>query len=292
MAKRTKRRNDRYSHKRNSRGKRVSKRRRRVSRRRVSRRRVSKKTYKHKNMRGGSFSPTIRYPLQTLLDVYQVRNITKIPPIEGYTIEAELINDSGGSDGQHRNIFMCNHVKLAGGERIGFTNVYLESDSDETKRPHTGHIVYSYLKENPPIGYLGSPDTQLSSEEIIRYRVFYELVLSTFGLGGDERFNLDDLLSFCDKILDDNTINLSGILTDCIISMESPRIKIYAPANYLEADKGELTRIISEMEKNEFDELIKKLPSDTVLAIRKMCDEYLEYFRDALSVVDLDISFP
>lgn len=48
MAKRTKRRNDRYSHKRNSRKKRVSKR-----RRRVSRRRVSKKTYKHKNMRGG-----------------------------------------------------------------------------------------------------------------------------------------------------------------------------------------------------------------------------------------------
>jgi len=52
MAKRTKRRNVRYSRKRNSRKKRVSKR-----RQRVSRRRVSKKTYKHKNMKGGALTP-------------------------------------------------------------------------------------------------------------------------------------------------------------------------------------------------------------------------------------------
>jgi hypothetical protein len=51
MVKRTRRRNIRYSRKRNSRGKRVSKR-----RQRVSRRRVSKKTYKHKNMRGGALT--------------------------------------------------------------------------------------------------------------------------------------------------------------------------------------------------------------------------------------------
>tara|TARA_A200000113_G_scaffold214524_1_gene217935 strand:- start:2268 stop:3761 length:1494 start_codon:yes stop_codon:yes gene_type:complete len=49
MAKRTKRRNKRYSHKKNSKKKRVSKKRRQ----RVSRK-VSKKTYKHKNMRGGA----------------------------------------------------------------------------------------------------------------------------------------------------------------------------------------------------------------------------------------------
>jgi hypothetical protein len=62
MARRTKRRNIRYSRKRNSKKKRVSKR----------RQRVSKKTYKHKNMRGGA---PLKYYTKKYINTYDASGV-------------------------------------------------------------------------------------------------------------------------------------------------------------------------------------------------------------------------
>ena len=84
MAKRTKRRNKRYSNKRNSKKKRVSGKRRRVSRK------VSKKTYKHKNMRGGALKPEQKEDIKKYLNQAGISTeritkkdlLNKLPPIE------------------------------------------------------------------------------------------------------------------------------------------------------------------------------------------------------------------
>lgn len=293
MAKRTRRRNKRYSQKRNSNKRRVSKRRQRVSRR------VYKKTYKRKNMRGGFTFASVA--LKTLSE-QQTRNINSIPALEGYTIETEIIHDTGGmGEGRQRtaegarDLLMCNHVKLNGGKRIGFTNTYYSTDNDE--KPQPGHIVYSYLDGHHPIGYLGSPDTELSPEAIKRNRVFYELILNTFGFGRKGETNLDHLLRFCDTILADDTIILSGINPVGTISMESPRIKIYRSDSsaYHHASEDTLSEIISEMEANEFDELRRKTPktdgfvfSGIVFSIQMMCNKYIQRFKNDLDIIQME----
>lgn len=309
MAKRTRRRNKRYSQKRNSNKRRVSKRRQRVSRR------VYKKTYKRKNMRGGFTFASVA--LKTLSE-QQTRNINSIPALEGYTIETEIIHDTGGmGEGRQRtaegarDLLMCNHVKLNGGKRIGFTNTYYSTDNDE--KPQPGHIVYSYLDGHHPIGYLGSPDTELSPEAIKRNRVFYELILNTFGFGRKGETNLDHLLRFCDTILADDTIilsdcrywgsysgipgikqeNLSAEDAEGDISMESPRIKIYNPEKYEYPTIDLLSRFISDMEKNEYDELRGKMPriGGFVFGIRKLCNEYIKRFRSEIEELRMNEEF-
>ena len=113
MAKRTRRRNKRYSHKRNSKKKRVSK------KRRVSRRRVSKKTYKRKNMRGGSGGDIISNLLSSLSEDYKSRYDGS-----GSEIKSDIRSVLGSNNSEEVKKVLKEKLRMKSGHALKLLKLY------------------------------------------------------------------------------------------------------------------------------------------------------------------------
>lgn len=119
MAKRTRRRNKRYSQKRNSKKKRVSK------KRRVSKR-VSKKTYKHKNMRGGMEAGDSNFARAIYLS--KISELTKM----------------GLNEEKAKNL-----LELAGGDLEMAKSFFISEPAPARASPPSGQSAFSFINVPP-----------------------------------------------------------------------------------------------------------------------------------------------